>query len=116
MGTVWKTLISLGLVLCAIIGAAVLASRFLKKTRFGPSGEKVLNLVDAIPLGPKKQVYIVSAYGRKLVLGATQDRIELLSEFNADEFGIKGESPDFEGALMRSAGPNPNYSSLEEIA
>ena len=48
-------------------------------------GEKVLQIIDALPLGPKKQIYVIQVEGRRLVIGASPDSINLLSEFNEEE-------------------------------
>ncbi len=85
MGDAWKSMGSLVLVLLLLAGSALVAKRFLKKTRFAPSGEKVLSVVDAVPLGPKRQVYVLQVYERKLVVAATEQNVSLLTEFTEEE-------------------------------
>ncbi len=85
MGDAWKSMGSLILVLLLLAGSALVAKRFLKKTRFAPSGEKVLSVVDAVPLGPKRQVYVLQVYERKLVVAATEQNVSLLTEFTEEE-------------------------------
>lgn len=87
-----KSPVSLGRLLTSfaavlILGALVVfgARTFLKRTRMATQGEKVLRLVDALPLGPKKQIYVVEVEGRRLVVGAGPETITLLSEFNDEE-------------------------------
>lgn len=83
--SVWRTLGSLALIIALIFGGAAFGARFLKKLRMKPQGDKVLELVDVIALGPKRQVFVVSAYGRKIVVGATNESMSVLSEFDQDE-------------------------------
>ncbi len=85
VGDAWKSMGSLILVLLAVAGSALVAKRFLKKTRFAPSGEKVLSVLDAVPLGPKRQVYVLQVYERKLVVAATEQNVSLLTEFTEEE-------------------------------
>ncbi len=85
VGSIWKTMGGLVVVLVLVFALAIFCSRLLKKVRMRPQGDKVLELIDVIPLGPKKQVFVLSAYGRKLIVGATADSMNVLSEFAADE-------------------------------
>lgn len=95
-----RTLISLAAVLALIVIAAFGASRWLKKLRIRPGGDRVLDVVDAVPLGPKRQIYVVSAYGRRLVIGASGDRLCLLSEIDEEETG-ESEPVPFDARLKR---------------
>ena len=88
MASVWKTLSGLGIVLILLCVAAIGAAKVLKRVRLRPQGDKVLELVDAIAVGPKKQVLLVSAYGRKLIVGSSPESMNLLSEFAADEIEL----------------------------
>ena len=83
--SILRTLASLGAVIALIVILGRQASRFLARTRLKPKGERVLEVIDAIPLGPKRQVYVVGCHGRRLVLGASGDRIQLIAEIGEDE-------------------------------
>ncbi|MCA9320757.1 MAG: flagellar biosynthetic protein FliO [Planctomycetes bacterium] len=85
MGDVGRSLGSLVVVLALIVVSAVVAGRWLRKTRLRPAGDKVLEVLDAVPLGPKRQVYVISAYGRRLVVATSGEQVTLLSEFAEDE-------------------------------
>lgn len=82
-----RAVMSLLAVLVLIVVAAFGASRWLRRMRIRPGGDRVLDVVDAVPLGPKRQVYVVSAYGRRLVIGASGDNLCLLSEIDEEETG-----------------------------
>ena len=93
-GSIWRTLGGLGLVLVLVFAAAAFCSRFLKKMRMSPQGSKVLEMVDVISLGPRKQVFVLSVHGRQLVVGSTQDSMTVLSEFGPDEIeAVEAEQP-----------------------
>ena len=90
-----------------LFGGATIGARYLKKLRMKPSGEKVLELVDVIALGPKRQVFVVSAYGRKIVVGATNETMNVLSEFDQDEIAAaspRAAAPAFAARLDRDLG------------
>lgn len=86
----------------ALAVGLVLLKRFLAKTRLAPGGEKTLRVLDAIPLGSKASVYVVSAYGRKLIIGAGGDSLSLLTEFNEDEIEASVRSADFQDKLEQT--------------
>lgn len=88
-----RAVLSLVSVLALILITAVGASRWMKKLRIRPGGDRVLDVVDAVPLGPKRQVYVVSAYGRRLVIGASGDQLCLLSEIDEEETGEVAPTP-----------------------
>ncbi len=117
VGSVWKTIGALVLVLILVFVGAAFGTRILKKVRMRPQGSKVLELVDVIPLGPKKQVFVISAYGRRLVVGATGDSMSVLSEFGADEIEAteSGRPLDFSEKLNTSMTrrPSQRLASLE---
>lgn len=78
-----------GVLVIGVTGAAWITKKLLARTRLLPQGARVLKLVDAIPLGPRRQVYVLNAYGRRLVVGAAGDRMTLLTEIAAED--IEGD-------------------------
>ncbi|MEZ6196390.1 MAG: flagellar biosynthetic protein FliO [Planctomycetota bacterium] len=103
-----------GLLVVLVLGVvAVVGGRvFLKRTRLAPSSERVLKIVDALPLGPRKQIYVVEVQGRRLVLGAGPETITLLSEFEDRDLGLDQESTpetenDFAERLLRESAAGP---------
>lgn len=86
---------------------------FLKRTRMATQGEKVLRIVDALPLGPKKQIYVVEVQGRRLVVGAGPESITLLSEFNDEELDERLALAD--STPQESMRPAAGMPPLEEL-
>lgn len=78
---------------------AWLARRFLRHVRIAPAGAKVLEVVDALPLGQRRQIFVVRAYGRKLVIGASPEGLRLLSEFSDEEVAVAASSDSFASEL-----------------
>lgn len=75
-------------------------------TSMGGKG-KMIEVVATHYLGPKKSIAMVRIQGRMLVLGCTQESINLISEFRADENGGVGEDFDvsqFTGNLTQALG------------
>lgn len=93
---VFGTIAFLGVML---VFGVLCAKRLMAKSRMLPGGSRVLNLVDAIPLGPKRQIYVVTAYDRKLVIGSSGDRLTLLSEFTGEEVGAHAAAGAFAAAV-----------------
>ena len=53
----------------------------------GPGGgkKKVISVVASLPLGPKKSITVVQIQNRMLVLGMSNDAVNLITEFKADD-------------------------------
>lgn len=96
-----------GLFITLALAAAGLyfGRRFVKRARLGPSGDKVLKIVDALPLGPKRQVYVLEAFGRRLIVGATQESITLISEFSDEEVAAAVGDAGSPAPTVASDGP-----------
>jgi len=77
------------LVLVCAVGAILGLRRVMKRTRIVPGNKKVLRLIDALPLGPRRFVYVVDLQGRTLVLGAGGEEVRLLAEYGEDEWGAE---------------------------
>lgn len=72
--------VSLLVTFVVVIGLAYLTSRFVgqKMGRYGVSGEH--KVVVSLPLGASRGVYVVEVAGRFLVLGVTDNNVNLLAE------------------------------------
>ncbi|MEE9390969.1 MAG: flagellar biosynthetic protein FliO [Planctomycetota bacterium] len=81
------------IVLCLGVGGILFGRKFLKRVRMTPQGKRILSVVDAIPLGGKRQIYVVEVYGRRIVVGATADSLSVLSEFEACDLEL-GDAAD----------------------
>ena len=86
---------------------ALLIRRFLRGARLAPGKRKVLELVDAMAIGPKRFVYVINLEGRTLVVGAGGDQVSLLAEYGEDEWPAARE----ESVAMPEAAPAPREQS-----
>lgn len=84
------------LIVIALIIATiyVLKKKYGIKTSFG-RGNKRLHVIDHISLGVKKSVFLVKVPGKHLLIGVTNDRIELISEISNEDVG-ETEAPAIE--------------------
>ena len=80
-----RTLGSLVLVSCLIIGVVFLLKRYV----FGRNGtgkaESEIKILSTTFLGPKKSIYLVRVLNKVLVLGVSESQMQTLSEFTSDE-------------------------------
>lgn len=75
-----RTIVILLVVIALIIATAyVLSSKYGVRTNMGRN-KKYIQIVDHTPMGVKKSVFLVKVPGKHLLLGVTNDRIELLTE------------------------------------
>jgi flagellar biogenesis protein FliO len=81
-----QVLVSLLIVVAVMVTLLWGLSRLMRRARLTPSRDRVLDLVDALSLGGKRQVYVVAYKDRTLVLGCGNEDIHLLAEYAADEF------------------------------
>lgn len=88
-----QVLVSLLVVVAVMIGLLWGVSRLMRRARLTPGHNRVLDLVDALSLGGKRQVYVVSYKDRTLVLGAGTEDIHLLAEYSSDEFQATDTEP-----------------------
>ena len=58
---------------------------FLGKLGGNIGQKKVISVVATLPLGPKKSITVVQIQNRMLVLGMSNDSVNLITEFKADE-------------------------------
>jgi flagellar biogenesis protein FliO len=72
-------------------------SRFLQKSmsRYGKAG-KMIEVVSTHHLGPKKSIAVVKVAGRNLVLGISQDSINLITQLDGAEAFDGGGAPEAE--------------------
>lgn len=68
------------IVIALIIAAAfVLKKKYGIKTNIG-KGKKLITIIDHTPIGVKKSIFLVKVPGKHLLIGVTNDRINLLTE------------------------------------
>ena len=98
-GSLMRSFGALVVVLGLIFAGAILAGRLLRRARLRPAGDKVLELIDVLPLGTKGQVYVVQAYDRRLVIGCAGEAMNVLAEFDDEE--LAETPPEFDGRLEK---------------
>ena len=72
-------------VLALVVAAAFLLRRVLERARLAPARTRQLQLMDALPIGPKRFVYLVRYGTRTLVIGAGSEQVSLLAEYEDEE-------------------------------
>ena len=75
---------SLAGVLLLIVLLAVLVKRFRLPASIRPAGGRVSS-IDRLDLGARREVRLLRVDGRMLVVGVTADRIELLTQYAAED-------------------------------
>ncbi len=102
-----KLLKSTGIVIVIIIVTVF----FLRKKlgiKTGMSGKKrYVHIVDAVPLGSKKYIYLVKIPGKVLLVGATSERIQSLTEITekdiVETIETESKSSEFMNFFKRAA-------------
>jgi flagellar biosynthetic protein FliO len=75
-----RTLVIVLVIIAMIIATAyVLSNKYGVRTNIGRN-KKYIQIIDHTPMGVKKSVFLVKVPGKHLLLGVTNDRIELLTE------------------------------------
>jgi flagellar biosynthetic protein FliO len=80
-----------------IVIALIIATAYVLKKKYGVRANirgkgRLIQVVDHTPMGMKKSVSLVKVPGKHLLLGLTNDRIELITEI-ADEDIADGSEP-----------------------
>jgi flagellar protein FliO/FliZ len=94
-----KMLLALALVLALMGGLWWLARRFLPHQAGGPSGG--MRVLGRLPLGPRKGLVLVEVAGRVLVLGMSEQGLNLLATLD-DPKDIQGLSAGGRGGFGRA--------------
>ncbi|MFQ5962964.1 MAG: flagellar biosynthetic protein FliO [Candidatus Scalinduaceae bacterium] len=74
-----------------IITVYVLKRKYGIKTGIG-IGKKHIQIIDHTPLGVKKSMFLVKVPGRHLLIGVTNDKIELITEVSNEDVVDTGEN------------------------
>lgn len=75
---------SLALVLALMLALAALFRRARMTTRFGPTRRR-LETLDRLDVGGRREIRLLRAGAKHLVVGITDARMDLLAELDADE-------------------------------
>jgi len=90
------------LTVLATLGAAAAARAY---GRGAPRGRRrLLGLLDTLPLGPNRAVYVVEAAGRRFFLAATNEQVTSLGELPGE---LPGELGPIAATLAPAASPEP---------
>ena len=77
---------SLLLVLGLMLGLAYVAKRFLPKQLVGATQGDHLKLVQSLSLGPKRYVSLIEADGQRILVGVTEEQINLIKVLDNTNF------------------------------
>ena len=91
---------SLALVLALVFALAALYRRARSATRFGRPGPR-LETLDRLDLGARREIRLIRAGGRSLVVGITDTRLDLLTELEDDSAGAF-EAPALDTSKVRA--------------
>lgn len=80
--------------------------RFLPRVMGMPVESQLMKVVGRYPLDPQKSLYIVEVAGKHLLLGVTQERIQLLSELESGKIQATIEAATLEQQAKPSLGSN----------
>lgn len=78
-----RTIGSVGLILCLIVGGYMLFKKFAPQYVTRHSSERDIRLVETLSLGEKRSVVVVQAGAQRFLLGCTPGQITLLTALNA---------------------------------
>lgn len=98
------------IVIVAIIYLTVFMLRKLSGSRFGGGKGKTIEIVEQTYLAPKKSVCLLKLADRAVLVGITEQNINMLTEFNWDDLPKQapvqtGQMPNgFQGLLNEAAG------------
>jgi flagellar biogenesis protein FliO len=74
-----KTIGSVGLVICLVLAGFMLFRRFAPQYMTKRPGERILRLVEVLPIGDKRSIILMEAGVNKLLLASSPGHISLLS-------------------------------------
>lgn len=77
--------VALVVTLALVVLAIAVLRKTLFRTRLATGGRRILRVLDAVPLGPRRHVFVVSVRDRVLVLGVGPDSIRSLAEMEMED-------------------------------
>jgi len=88
-----KTVSTLLIVIALIITTVyVLKKKYGVRANFGRS-RKLIQIVDHIPMGVKKSLFLIKVPGKHLLLGVTNDNIGLITEVASEDIAVVKGGP-----------------------
>jgi len=99
----FSAFVKLIIVLLLIVGVALVFRRWIQPGA-GINATRQMRLVETIRLSPRQALHLVTVGNQKLLIGATDQSVSLISPIEADESGLEF------GALLHSiqTGENEN--------
>ncbi len=90
---VFKTIMALVLVILLVIGFIMGMKWLQNQTRIRGAGFDAFSIVGSLSLGPKKSIYLVRIVERVLVVGVSENNINILTELDAEEAKLFWQHP-----------------------
>ncbi len=84
----FQTFFAILLVFGLIFSLYILAQRFGPRL-VGGGRTRLVRIVEAIPLGDKRNLVIIEVQGRRYLLGSTNQSITLLTDVDTEETGLQ---------------------------
>lgn len=83
-------LLGMLIIFAAVLFIAWLATKFLGRKMAGASKNKLMRIVETLPMGLDRCLYLVKAGDRFFLFYATRKNMELVSEIKVDEEALAG--------------------------
>ncbi len=96
-----KTIGTLLIVIALIVSTVyVIKKKYGVNTNFGRS-RKLIQIVDHVPMGVKKSLFLVKVPGKHLVLGVTNDNIGLITDIANEDIDLGRSSSNADGSVNK---------------
>lgn len=86
---VWSMMLKSGGMLCVVIGVLLsvlyLIRRFSAGARMGGAGGQTIKILSSTHLGPREKLILVDVMEKRVLLGVTPGRIDLITELDRGE-------------------------------
>jgi flagellar biosynthetic protein FliO len=111
----FRTLGGLGLVVSFILGGFVVVRRMAPQYFKGGAPDRVLRVIETLPMGDKRSIALVQVGGRRYLVGNTTHQINILSELGAppDDAGVV--EPLAATSAMDSGSPKGKVSNFRNL-
>lgn len=87
----WQMLASIGVVGLLVVIAAVLLRRYGNKLKITPSRQ--MKLVETLHLAPRQAVHMIEVRGRRLLVSATRENVQLICDLSQGQGEKRAEFP-----------------------
>ena len=111
---VLKAVGGFGLVVSLILACFLLFRRFAPQYLNKRSGERMLKLIETLPMGEKRSIALVQAGARKYLIASTPGQISMLATYH-DSVALPTAETDLPAAKEPPAIPQANFRNLYEL-